>query len=167
MRYSDKAPSVNAGSMADIAFLLLIFFLVTTTISNDKGILRKLPPICPTEDCDLRLIERNVLRIAINKNGEVSVNKTLTQINGLNRVLKNFISNNGDTTCEYCYGNKLTEFSENPQEATISLIANRNSPYESFILVQDELTKAYYELREDYVSKILKKELTKLKEDAG
>jgi len=55
MRYSEKMPSVNAGSMADIAFLLLIFFLVTTTISNDKGIIRKLPPLCVTGDCSIEL----------------------------------------------------------------------------------------------------------------
>lgn len=162
MRYSDKSPSVNAGSMADIAFLLLIFFLVTTTISNDKGILRKLPPACPTNDCDIKLKERNVLKVAINKNGEISANDVVIKINELNAILKNFIDNNGDASCEYCTGEELIKSSENPKEATISLTADRNSPYNTFIAVQDELTKAYYQLREKYVVSTLKTDLASL-----
>ena len=68
MRKSKLAPKVNAGSMVDIAFLLLIFFLVTTTIAEDKGINRKLPSICETGDCIADIHERNFLRISLNSN---------------------------------------------------------------------------------------------------
>ena len=55
-----SAPEVNAGSMADIAFLLLIFFLVTTTIETDSGINRKLPPLEELEQEDVIIRERNI-----------------------------------------------------------------------------------------------------------
>ncbi|RMA64408.1 ExbD/TolR family protein [Ulvibacter antarcticus] len=157
MRYSDKAPEVNAGSMADIAFLLLIFFLVTTTIPNDKGIARKIPPPCPAGiDCNMKLKERNVLRILVNEKDEIMVNNKLTDLMELNETLKVFIDNNGDSSCNYCSGSKLDTSSENPNEATITVNADRNSSYETYIAIQDELTRAYFELRENYVKEVLK-----------
>lgn len=80
----------------------------------------------------------------------------------MNLLIKSFIDNNGDTRCTYCAGEKLSKSSENPQEATISLTADRNSPYETFISVQDELTKAYYQLRENYVINSLKTDVASL-----
>ena len=61
------APEVNAGSMADIAFLLLIFFLVTTTIETDSGISRKLPPIDDTQQEDVIIKEKNLFTVLIIK----------------------------------------------------------------------------------------------------
>lgn len=63
-----SAPEVNAGSMADIAFLLLIFFLVTTTIETDSGLNRKLPPIDETEQEDVIIKEKNIFQLNVNKN---------------------------------------------------------------------------------------------------
>jgi len=160
MRYQGKAPTINSGSMADIAFLLLIFFLVTTTISNDKGIIRKLPAPCPPgENCDVRLNERNVLRISLNEKGELLVNNELTEVIYLNKLLKEFIDNNGDRSCQYCSGVESELSSINPQEATINLTTHRETPYSHYITVQNELTKAYLELRESYVTGVLKKEI--------
>ena len=68
-----KAPEVNAGSMADIAFLLLIFFLVTTTIETDIGINRKLPPIQDENETPPPLKERNIFIVLINSNGDLLV----------------------------------------------------------------------------------------------
>ena len=65
------APEVNAGSMADIAFLLLIFFLVTTTIETDAGLDRMLPPMEPPET-DVVIKEKNIFQVNINKNGQLS-----------------------------------------------------------------------------------------------
>ena len=74
MRHSKLVPEVNAGSMADIAFLLLIFFLVTATISSDEGINRMLPEECPPGmDCSSIKPERNILRIDINNNDDIMV----------------------------------------------------------------------------------------------
>jgi len=151
MRNSRQMPNLNAGSMADIAFLLLIFFLVTTTIPNDKGIVRKLPRKCETPPCKEDFRERNVLRIALNRNGELMVNDDLSQLKDLKQMLIEFIDNNGDKSCEYCHGNGSTDASDNPQKAIISLASDRESSYKDFIAIQAELTAAYYELREAYV----------------
>jgi len=162
MRNSRQTPDLNAGSMADIAFLLLIFFLVTTTIPNDKGIVRKLPNKCEAPPCIADFHERNVLRIALNRNGELMVNDDLSLIKDLKDMLIEFIDNNGDKSCDYCHGNSFTDASDNPTKAIISLSSDRESSYKDFIAIQAELTAAYYELRETYVKNNFGKEIALL-----
>ena len=156
------APQLNAGSMADIAFLLLIFFLVTTTMATDEGINRKLPRICPAEDCTIDINERNILRIALNGKQEIMINNEIAPIESLKEIAKNFIDNNGDKSCTYCNGNSLITMSDNPKEAVISLQSDKQTSYKLFIKVQDELTKAYYELREVYANNVLGKSVKNL-----
>ncbi len=145
------APQVNSGSMADIAFLLLIFFLVTTTLAKDEGINRKLPKNCPPgKDCKIEKNERNILRIVLNNKQKILVEDKLIAIKDLKNIAKTFLDNNGDDSCAYCNGNKVSTLSDNPIEAVISVQNDRQTSYELFIMVQDELTKAYYELREVY-----------------
>ena len=100
--------TVNAGSMADIAFLLLIFFLVTTTISAEKGILRKLPRICKTDDCTKDIPKRNLLSIALNDKQEIMVNEAIVSLEDVEGLVESFVDNNGLDKCEYCLGEKLT-----------------------------------------------------------
>src|SRR5210317_143709 len=76
------APEVNAGSMADIAFLLLIFFLVTTTIETDAGLDRMLPPIEPPDE-NVIIKQKNIFTVNINKNGQLLVEEELTNLNDL------------------------------------------------------------------------------------
>ena len=153
----NSTPSVNAGSMADIAFLLLIFFLVTSMIPNDKGIARDLPQPCPPgADCNIPIKKNNLFTISVNEKGEIMANETPTTIDDLKNKLKDFIDNNADKSCTYCQGEQLSESSDNPKKASISLIFHREAPYQSFISVQDEIAKAYFDLRENYVSKVLK-----------
>ena len=79
-----SAPEVNAGSMADIAFLLLIFFLVTTTIETDSGINRKLPPM--EEIIDPPIIkERNIFTVVVNKNNQILVEEKLMDIRDIRK----------------------------------------------------------------------------------
>jgi len=151
MRYSKSSPSVNAGSMADIAFLLLIFFLVTTTIASDEGINRKLPRECPLNvDCSEILNERNVLRIVLNAKDEILVENEIITIDEIKDLTKAFIDNNGDASCLYCNGQQLITSSDHPRQAVISLQNDRKTSYALFINVQDEITKAYSELRSAY-----------------
>lgn len=143
--------SVNAGSMADIAFLLLIFFLVTTTISTDKGLMRQMPELCPENiDCSTFIEERNTLSIILNANNELMVNDKKTKLQQLKQLIVDFVDNNGGNNCGYCKGIQRKDLSEHPKKAFIGLYTSRDSNYESFIEVQDEITQAYYELRLRY-----------------
>lgn len=162
MRHSKLVPEVNAGSMADIAFLLLIFFLVTATISSDEGINRLLPEDCPTNDCGGIISERNILKIAINNNDEILIEDELVTISDIKDIAKRFIDNNGDSSCSYCLGEKLSISSENPKKAVISLQNGKQTTYKTFIAVQNELTKAYYELRQAYSLNVIGKASDKL-----
>lgn len=158
MRRSKLMPEVNAGSMADIAFLLLIFFLITAAIPKDKGITRKLPAECPPGTiCNIDIHENNLLRIVINSDNAIMVENEVVSIADLKDIAKQFLDNNKDGSCNYCTGQKMDTASDNPKNAVISLHNDRNTSYNQFIKVQDELTKAYFELRKDYAKKVFNK----------
>lgn len=165
MRRSKLVPEVNAGSMADIAFLLLIFFLITAAIPKDKGITRKLPSECPPGIiCELDIHENNILRIVINSNNAVLVEDEIISITEIKEIAKQFLDNNGDGSCKYCEGFKSDKASDNPKSAVISLQNDRETSYNEFIKVQDELTKAYFELRKTYAKKVFNKSPEELTE---
>ena len=164
MRTSRPSPSINSGSMADIAFLLLIFFLVTTTISGDEGINRKLPKEC--DDCIVDLNERNVLQIKVNNDNKIMINnEDIIEIQDLKEIVKDFVDNNGDGSCTFCNGKQISTSSDNPSKAIVSLQSGSLTTYQHYISVQDEITKAYYELREKYSKNVLKKEVKDLNTD--
>jgi len=141
------APEVSAGSMADIAFLLLIFFLVTTTIETDAGLDRMLPPMEPPED-DVVIKQKNIFQVLINKNGQLLVDDELTDLKALRLKAMDFLDNNGDGTCTFCKGKKNPESSDNPSKAIISLKNDRETKYSTYITVQNELVGAYNDLRD-------------------
>lgn len=139
------APEVNAGSMADIAFLLLIFFLVTTTIESDYGISRRLPPKIETES-KMILQERNLFEIQLNQSDEILAQGVPINVHELKAKLKAFLDNGSDT-CAYCKGMRDNSMSEHPTKAVVSLVNSRETSYEMYIQVQNELLTAYDELR--------------------
>ena len=144
------APEVNAGSMADIAFLLLIFFLVTTTIETDSGINRKLPPIDEIMDPPI-IKERNIFTVVVNKNNQFLVEEKLLEISEIREQAIAFLDNGGgvgDEACDYCQGAKDPSSSDNPEKAIISLKNNRETSYKVYIAVQNELVAAYNDLRD-------------------
>ena len=139
---------INAGSMADIAFLLLIFFLVTTTIEIDTGISRKLPPIPPDTEEDIpKINKRNIFSVLINAFNQLQVNGNVMDVDKLKQEAISFIDNNGDASCDYCNGKGVSNKSDNPKKAIISLQNDRGTSYEMYISVQNELVSAYNELR--------------------
>ena len=141
---------INAGSMADIAFLLLIFFLVTTTMDKDEGMPVKLTPWNDEpQEVKQDIREKNILVVLVNINDELLVEDDYMHISELRQTAKDFIDNNGDGTCEHCNGIQDPKSSDNPRKAVISLQNDRQTSYEVFVMVRNELTAAYSELREE------------------
>ena len=136
-------PEVNAGSMADIAFLLLIFFLVTTTIETDVVIKQK-----------------NIFTVNINKNGQLLVEEQLMDLNGLRKAAIDFLDNGGDGTCNYCKGSNDPSSSDNPTKAIISLKNDRETKYGTYITVQNELVGAYNDLRNREAQRLYGRDFT-------
>ena len=106
-----SAPEVNAGSMADIAFLLLIFFLVTTTIEKDKGILRSLPPIDESDVEPPIIKQKNLFTVLLNRHDQLLVEDEEMQIKDLRQAAIDYLDNGGGVnaegkTCDYCKGKK-------------------------------------------------------------
>ncbi|WP_047548329.1 ExbD/TolR family protein [Psychroserpens sp. Hel_I_66] len=147
-----SAPEVNAGSMADIAFLLLIFFLVTTTIPKDSGINRKLPPMEPPNDEDVVIKQKNIFTVLINGKDQLLVEDELMELKDLRKAAIEFLDNGGGTDaagnrCDYCKGDRDASSSDHPDKAIISLKNERETSYAQYISVQNELVAAYNDLR--------------------
>lgn len=143
-------PEINAGSMADIAFLLLIFFLVTTTMDIDTGITRKLPP--PVEDdTEIDVKDRNIFKVLVNSYDRLQVEGKGSDISTLREETKEFFLNplNKEELPEKTI--KQIEFlGDYPvSKGIVSLKNDRGTSYAMYIRVQDELTQAFKEMRND------------------
>lgn len=163
------AQEVNAGSMADIAFLLLIFFLVTTQIATNKGLTMVLPP--PRDDTPIvPLNERNVLKIQINSADNVLIEEDIiTDIDNIDDIVYDFVLNFGDPDNvkrgkanmsdretfaslpadmkNYIRNNLGSDVSSvGPSKAVVSLKTDRGSGYKMYIKVMDEINAAYYKI---------------------
>lgn len=148
-----SAPEVNAGSMADIAFLLLIFFLVTTTIELDSGLNRKLPPIEETEPPIIK--EKNIFQLQVNRNNQLFLKtageEKILEIKDLRQAAIDFLDNGGGQgpdACARCKGKKNPRSSDNFDKAIISLQNDRATDYKTYIAVQNEILAAYNFLRD-------------------
>jgi len=144
-----SSPEVNAGSMADIAFLLLIFFLVTTTIETDSGISRKLPPIEESEE-DVVIKQKNIFTVLLNGKDHLLVEDELMELEEIRAAAIEFLDNGGgkgEDGCDYCKGKRDPRSSDNPDKAIISLKNERETSYAAYISVQNELVAAYTHLR--------------------
>lgn len=164
-----KVPEVNAGSMADISFLLLIFFLVTTTIESDRGITRRLPPIDDSqEETTTTIRERNIFTVIINNRGDLLVNDEPMSIQRLRQATTDFIDNGagtGSDECSYCRGKKDPNSSDNPSKALVSIQFDRQTKYEKYMAVQNEIMAAYNELRDRVSQGLYGEDFTQMNED--
>ena len=146
------APEINAGSMADIAFLLLIFFLVTTTMDVDSGITRRLPPPVENPDQDIKVKERNVLNVLVNKNDRLLVNGEPGDISTLKDVAKKFMTPHFPDNPEYPeVEDKTIDLigTIHASKGVISLKNDRGTSYNMYIKVQNELARAFNELKDE------------------
>jgi biopolymer transport protein ExbD len=159
-----EIPEINAGSMADIAFLLLIFFLVATTMDVDTGITRLLPPIPEDqqkEEVDVK--ERNVLVVLINKDDQLMVEGQIMDLARLKETTLEFFSNPNDDpnlpekeieTIEFPQGQSARwpdGIAQIPvSKGVVSLQNDRSTTYGKYLQVQNELVAAVSELRNQF-----------------
>jgi biopolymer transport protein ExbD len=149
-----EVQEINAGSMADIAFLLLIFFLVTTTMDSDTGLMRRLPPIQnPDEQQDDpdQINQRNILEVKVNKDNLLLVEGDIITFNELRRIAKEFIANEIETPLTPEKIDKEIQFFglvRVSKNAVISLQNDIGTTYGVYIAVQNELLAARDELKD-------------------
>lgn len=166
---------INASSMADIAFLLLVFFLVTTTMDSDWGLQRVLPPPITEEDPNPpKIKDRNIFVVLANANDQLLVEGELMDITQLREAAKEFIENaKDDPNLPEKVDTQIPFFGNyRVSKQVISLQNDNGTSYDLYINVQNELAAAYNDLREElamkkfgasYSSLIEKKENDKVK----
>lgn len=130
-------PEINAASMADMAFLLLVYFLFTTTIDSDKGLQILLPPKVENNQSVAHPKKRNVLNVLVNGRDQLLVRGELIELKDLTELVKRHVGNFGVDP----------DFSESPARAIVSIKNDRGTSYEMYIKVQNELKRGYNELR--------------------
>ena len=138
-RFRRESPTVNASSMADIAFLLLIFFLVTTTILVDKGIRVKLPPWSDDPFIGMTIPAKNVWSVKVNAKDELLVRGEYFDIKNLREKTKEFILN----------PNQRSNMPSSPKKAIVSFQNDRGTSYKIYLTIYNELKAAYNEIWED------------------
>ncbi len=154
-----ETPQIHAGSMADIAFLLLIFFLVTTTIPNDQGILKRLPK---NQEGEIEMNRRNVLEISLNSDNQLLLEGTRhIEITELKDAIRSFIDNGSE--CDYCDGAKEISSSDHPSQAVLEFESSETAAYGAYVAVHNEINKAYNELRNSLAQKKYGRSLDELR----
>ena len=137
-RKRNKSVNIDSSSMADIAFLLLIFFLVTTTIASDRGLMLQLPPKPEIDKpLDVKIPERNLFKIYLNSADNLLVDgEPMINLSRMKPMVKEFVLNNG----------RNPKLSDSPEKAVISFKTDRGTSYERYIEVLDIVTAAYNEM---------------------
>jgi len=163
-----KIPEINSGSMADISFLLLTFFLLTSSINTDMGISRKLPPPVDKTVTPPEIKKRNIFTVLVNSNDQLLVNGSLGDISTIRSKTVEFLSNpsNNPNLPEKII--KYIDLLGNVEvsKGVISLQNDRGTSYDMYIQVQNELTAAVNELRDQLSKDKFGKKFEDLKSDA-
>ena len=148
-----SVPEINAGSMADIAFLLLVFFLVTTTMDIPTGLQVGLPPIPDGPPPESKQRQKNVLEVLINSRNQLLVEGDLAKISQLNEITKTHLLNEG----------RDPRYAESSEEAIVSLKNDRGTDFVTYVGVYNEIKRAYNEVRDEYSEAKFGKPFAKLK----
>ena len=165
-----KVPEINGGPMADIAFLLLIFFLVATTMDIDTGLMRQMPPLPDKEqqDDNKKIKDRNIFEVLINSSDRLLVEGEPMQLSELRESTKDFIANpNNKSDLPEKEVKEIPYFGEVevPKNAIVSLKNDRGTSYEMYIQVQNELVAAYNELRDETAMRKFGKKFNELEKE--
>ena len=166
-----KVPDINSSSTADLAFLLLIFFLITTSMDTDRGLARRLPPP-PENDKEQKnedkVKQRNVLQIYLNMYDQLMVNGEIMNVQQLRAKTKEFVANKyNDESLPEKTSKEVDFFGPTmvTEKHVVSLQNDRSSSYQAYIDVQNELVAAYNELRDELSQEKWGKNYSELNED--
>lgn len=137
-----ELPEVNAGSMADIAFTLLIFFLVSTTLATDKGEKVLLPKWNPDnqQEQDIEITDRNVLAIDVRQDGSLALEGNDFLYAQLKDETIEFLMNNG----------RNPEYSDSYDESAVNIRVHPDAPYDSYLEAYSNVKKAFTQIRDEY-----------------
>ncbi|MBR5041615.1 MAG: biopolymer transporter ExbD [Bacteroidales bacterium] len=164
-----KVPAMNTSSTADIAFLLLCYFLMTTTMGSQTGLSRRLPPM-PDKDQkveDQKVNRRNIIQVKINSADRILAGSEPIDISQLKDKIKEFLTNPAnDPNLPEKEIKNIEGLGDYPvSKGIISLQNDRGTSYQAYIAVQNELVKAVNELRDDFSRKQYGKVFSLLDED--
>ena len=166
-----SVPEINSSSTADIAFLLLIFFLITTSMDTDRGLARRLPepPDKNQKLDDIIVKERNVLKVRLNSSDQLMVGSDYITIRELKQRAKDFIANPyNDEKLPEKHSKNIPLLGGNvmvTENHVVSLQNDRGTSYQAYIDVQNELVAAYNELRNEISQEHWQKDYNQLNED--
>ncbi len=151
-RKSRPLPEINQSSLADIAFMLLIFFLVTTTMDVDSGIYRKLPQWIDQDQEPPKINRRNTFIVLINKNNDLAINGEFAQVSDLKERVKEFILNPRNDINLSEREDKFVEGLGDVKKSkgVVSLQNDRGTDYGAYIQIQNELVAAFNEMRDEF-----------------
>ncbi len=148
-----KTPGLNTGSMSDISFLLLTFFLLTSSINTEQGIPRKLPPpkADDTKEQQVDINRRNVLNVLVNFRDEISVNGEVMMVSELKDKAKEFFANpTNDPSLPEKVNKPIDGIGDFPvSKGVVSLTNDQGTSYNMYVQVQNELQRAVNELRDE------------------
>ena len=164
-----KTPGLNTQSTADIAFLLLCYFLMTSTMDQQSGLQRRLPPM-PDQNQkteDTKVNKRNIIIVKINSSDRLFAGDQLLDVSQLKDKIKEFITNpNNDPNLPEREMKNIEGYGEYPvSKGVISLQNDRGTSYRAYIAVQNELVKAINEVRDDFCKQNYGQAYTFLTED--
>lgn len=166
---SKETPQINASSQADIAFLLLVFFLITTTMDVDKGLRRRLPPMQENQQQqqDIKVNRRNVVIVKINSQDRVMVGTQPADVSQIKDKIVEFITNpTDDPNMPEKEVKNIKGFGSYPvSKGVVSLQNDKGTLYNSYIQVQNEIVKAFNEMRDQFAMQNYGKKYARLDEE--
>ena len=148
-----KTPGINGSSSADIAFMLLIFFLITTSMDTDKGLKRRLPPMAPKQQKqqEIEINDRNIMRLLVNRADEIVISRK--DASGIDQLIPVKLDQLKDYAVERREIEGLGERTVITSGYAISIKNEVETSYQQYVNVQNELIKAYNEVWDAFAKK--------------
>lgn len=164
-----ELPEINASSLADIAFLLLTFFLIATSMDKQEGIQRKLPDLNKNQDdIKIEVQQQNAIEFVANAYGQILYKEDPGDVRQINvkevkDLVVKHVDNGGGVNaegeqCTYCQGARTPKLSDHPDVAIVSVKFDKGTSWKDYMALQGEIEAAYEDLKAAYVKRKYKRE---------